>query len=434
MLRENELQLSRFGEFLLRSQVASTHRAPNMVKWVRWFLERVPEEGMSLMDRIDIYVEDVRAVPAYGDGSAAEAEKALRLYFHNFCRNTEWRKKPSNQSLVAPDGKVSPVEAMANMRELLRLRHYSYRTEQTYLEWVERFFGYVAGIDKVEDGAAVLITPEVVKNYLAYLAVQRQVSASTQNQAFSALLFLCREVHCLELGSLLQGIRAKRGPKLPVVMTVAETAMVLEQLTGTTRLMVALIYGGGLRVSECLRLRVKDIDFDNSLLFVRAGKGDKDRSTILPESLKEELKAHLARVKVLHEQDLAAGVGEVYLPDALAIKYKSAAKEWGWQFVFPSKNLSTDPRGGKIRRHHVSDVVVQRAVHDATRRAGIVKPVSVHTLRHSFATHLLLSGVDIRQIQELLGHTNVETTMIYTHVVKDMRNPARSPLDVLGRE
>jgi integron integrase len=272
-----------------------------------------------------------------------------------------------------------------------------------------------------------------VKDYLAYLANRRGVAASTQNQAFSALLFLTGEILHLELGDLKAGLRAKRGQRLPTVLTVEEVRRVLEAMAGTARVMAELLYGGGLRVMECCRLRVKDLDFDNSLIFVRSGKGDKDRTTLLAESVQPALQAHLERVKELHQRDQKAGVGPVWLPDALARKYPEAGKAWGWQWVFPSKTLSTDPRSGAIRRHHVSDMVIQRAVKEAVRKAEIVKPASVHTLRHSFATHLLLHGVDLRQIQDYLGHKNVETTMVYTHVVKDLRSHARSPLDLLRK-
>ena len=278
-----------------------------------------------------------------------------------------------------------------------------------------------------------MITCDCIKDFLAYLATRRNVAASTQNQAFGALLFLCREILHLEIGDLDHAVRAKRGSKLPVVLTVVEVQKVLESMEGTARLMAEIIYGGGLRVMECCRLRVKDLDFDNNLVFVREGKGDKDRSTLMAESVKEPLRKHLERVKELHEEDLAAGAGDVWLPHALAIKYPKAGTAWGWQYVFPSAKLSPDPRGGKIRRYHASDGFLQTAVRTAVQEAGIVKPASVHTLRHSFATHLLLQGVDIRQIQEYLGHAHVETTMIYTHVVKDMRAPAISPLDAMRR-
>ncbi len=268
-------------------------------------------------------------------------------------------------------------------------------------------------------------------SFLTHLATRRQVSAGTQNQAFSALLFLCREVLRIPHLDLETGVRAKKKSRLPVVLSVEETGRLLEAMTGTTRLMAEVLYGGGLRVTECCRLRVKDLDFDNDLVFVREGKGGKDRSTLLAQSVKPELKQHLGRVQELHRKDLNAGVGEARLPGALARKYPNAGKEWGWQFVFPSKQLSVDPQGGKVRRHHISDAAIQSAVREAVKKADIVKPVSVHTLRHSFATHLLLNGVDIRQIQEYLGHANVETTMIYTHVVRDFRSSAVSPLDVM---
>jgi len=282
--------------------------------------------------------------------------------------------------------------------------------------------------------ATAQVNAQGVKDFLAQLAIRDRVSAGTQNQAFSAILFLTGEVLKMELGDLEHTVRARRGHHLPLVLTVEETRSVLAQINGTVRLMAELIYGGGLRVMECCRLRVKDLDFDNNLLFVREGKGDKDRSTLFPEAVQADLQVHLEQVKKLHEEDLAAGVGEVWLPNALDRKYPNAPKEWAWQYVFPSRTLSTDPRSGKVRRHHISDNAIQTAVRAAVRAAGIAKPASVHTLRHSFATHLLLHGVDIRQIQDYLGRVNVETTMIYTHVVKDMRAPATSPLDLMRRE
>jgi integron integrase len=271
-----------------------------------------------------------------------------------------------------------------------------------------------------------------VSDFLTHLAVRRGVSASTQNQAMCAILFLCREVLGVTVEGLALTARAKRGTHLPVVLSMPETSALLEGMRGTPRLMAHLIYGGGLRVSECCELRVRDIDFEQGLVFVRGGKGDKDRSTLLAESGREPLRAHLAAAEQLHLADRAAGLAGVWMPEALGRKYPHAGRELGWFWVFPSQTLSTDPRAGVVRRHHLSDSVVQKAVKAAALRAHIHKPVSVHTLRHSFATHLLLNGVDIRQIQDYLGHANVETTMIYTHVVKDLRSPPRSPLDILG--
>jgi integron integrase len=295
---------------------------------------------------------------------------------------------------------------------------------------MDRFFAYRASIQAVI-GDAYKVTPQAITDYLAYLAIRKRVSATTQNQAFNALLFMCREVLRIELGDVSHNVRAQSGRRLPVVLSVEEVKAMFSHMTGTTKLMAQLIYGGGLRVMECCQLRVKDLDFTSNLIFVRRGKGDNDRSTLLPESLEQALAAHLERVKKLHEQDLADGYGEVAMPGLLTVKYPNAGKEWGWQFVFPSSKLSVDRRDGKIRRFHAVDSTVQSAVRDAVRTAGINKPASVHTLRHSFATTLLLNGVDIRQIQDYLGHRKVETTMIYTHVVKDMRNPATSPLDML---
>ena len=236
----------------------------------------------------------------------------------------------------------------------------------------------------------------------------------------------------VEIENLSSTVRAKRGTRLPVVLSIPETAGLLGAMHGTTWLIAALIYGGGLRVSECCQLRVKDIDFDQGLVFVRSGKGDKDRSTLLAELGRGALQAQLQRSEVLYRADRGSGLAGVWVPDALERKYPNAGRELGWFWVFPSRTLSTDPRAGIVRRHHLSDSVIQKAVKAAARKVKIHKPVSVHTLRHSFATHLLLNGVDIRQIQELLGHANVETTMIYTHVVKELRNPARSPLDLLS--
>jgi integron integrase len=226
-------------------------------------------------------------------------------------------------------------------------------------------------------------------------------------------------------------MRAKRGKRLPVVLLVDEVKVLFKHLSGQTLLMAQLLYGAGLRLMELARLRVKDIDFDANLVFVRSGKGDNDRTTVLPESVKDQLHAHLMKAKTLHEKDLAAGYGEVYLPDALARKYPKAEKEWGWQYVFPSPRLSVDPRSGKIRRHHITNKAIQFAIGKAVEKAHIAKHATVHTLRHSFATHLLMNGVNIREVQSLLGHKNVETTMIYTHVLRDMKSAPQSPLDTL---
>ncbi len=269
-----------------------------------------------------------------------------------------------------------------------------------------------------------------VTQFLSYLAAERNVSASTQNQAKSALLFLYREVLEIELPWLGEVIAAKTPKRLPVVLTATEIRRLLNGTSGTTGLIVSLLYGTGMRLMEGLRLRVKDVEFTRREIVVREGKGNKDRITVLPENLMLPLQNHLQRVKALHEKDLLEGFGEVYLPNALARKYPNAATTWGWQYVFPSSLRSIDPRSGKERRHHVNETSVQRAVREAARVADIHKPVTPHVLRHSFATHLLQSGYDIRTVQELLGHKDVQTTMIYTHVLNRGGRGVVSPLDV----
>lgn len=433
MDKDLEVSLADFGTFLLREHLVQERHAPFLVRWVRQFLESDrPAAGEALEDRVQRFRERLEANEKIADWQVAQAEQAIRLYFVNFRQTTNWRQPARVAKIRSEDGRVDETAAMDHMRERLRLKHYSYRTEKTYIDWVQRFFRYLLEASGTTDRPVV--SPESVRNYLAHLAVQRQVAAGTQNQAFQAILFLCRETLDLELGDMEQTVRAKRGTRLPTVLSVPETCSLLGELEGTLRLMAELIYGGGLRVSECCRLRVKDIDFDNGLVFVRSGKGDKDRSTLLAASVQPALKAHLERVRTLYDQDRASGVAGVSLPDALARKYPNAGTEWAWFWVFPSRQLSTDPRAGVVRRHHVGDGSIQNAIKGAARKVGLHKPVSVHTLRHSFATHLLLHGVDIRQIQDYLGHSNVETTMIYTHVVKDLRNPARSPLDIMRQK
>jgi integron integrase len=311
------------------------------------------------------------------------------------------------------------------LERLLRLRHYSPRTERTYVGWARRYFRYLAATGFARPDT------ETAKAYISYLATRRQVAASTQNQAFNALLFLHRHILLVDLGDMGVTIRARRGQRLPVVLSVDEVRAVLAQLTGTRRLMLELIYGGGLRLSELIRLRIKDIDFDTGTLTVRCGKGDKDRVTLLPKRLRPDLKEHLEKVRAIHERDLAAGAGDAPLPDALRRKYPAAGREWAWQFVFPSAKLSPDAPSRTIRRWHASEATVQKAMKAAVRKAQIAKPASVHTLRHSFATHLLMRGVDIRRIQLLLGHKSVETTMIYTHVLPTVAPSLSSPLDEL---
>ena len=310
------------------------------------------------------------------------------------------------------------------VRQKIRLKHYSIRTEQAYIDWVRRYILYHNKRHPKEMGG-----PEI-EAFLTHLAVDKKVASSTQNQALSALLFLYREVLGVEL-ALLNATRSKKPQRLPVVLTQSEIQSVLAHLDGIHHLMASLLYGAGLRLMECIRLRAKDVDFNYRQLTIRNGKGNKDRVTMLPESSMAALRGHVEKVRLIHQQDLSEGFGEVYLPNALDRKYTSAGSEWGWQYIFPSGNRSLDPRSGKERRHHLSEQVLQRAVKKAVRAAGINKPASCHSLRHSFATHLLESGYDIRTVQELLGHSDVTTTMIYTHVLNKGGKGVRSPLDKL---
>jgi len=331
---------------------------------------------------------------------------------------------PTTAPISATDEAHRPG-LLETVRERLRLKHYSLRTEEAYLGWIKRFVWFHGKRHPREMGAAE------VEAFLSDLAVQRNVASSTQNQALAALLFLYKEVLAIQLPWLDELVRAKRPQRLPTVLTAHETGAVLDQLEGVLGLVARLLYGTGMRLLEGLRLRVKDVDFESRQVTVRDGKGAKDRVTMLPTALLEPLRAHLAKVRALHEDDLASGFGAVWLPDALAVKYPHAPKAWGWQYVFPAGSISTDPRSGARRRHHVDEKALQRAVRGAALAAGVTKPVSPHTLRHSFATHLLESGYDIRTVQELLGHKDVATTMIYTHVLNRGGRGVVSPLDRL---
>jgi len=327
---------------------------------------------------------------------------------------------------VSSDPAARPARLLDQVRAQCRVRHYSLRTERAYVSWSRRFILANGKRHPREMGAAE------VTAFLTALALRDDVAASTQNQALSALLFLYRQVLGVELPWMETVVRAKRPQRLPVVLSRDEVNRLLAALEGTCWLMGALLYGTGMRLMECLRLRVKDVDFDRSEICVREGKGGKDRRVPLPRRLRAALEDRRDRVRVLHAQDVAAGFGRVWLPHALARKYPSAPSELGWQYLFPASRLSSDPRSGEIRRHHVDEAVLQRAVRNARLRAGIAKPASCHTLRHSFATHLLEAGHDIRTVQELLGHKDVATTQLYTHVLARGANGVLSPLDSVG--
>lgn len=308
-------------------------------------------------------------------------------------------------------------------RQAIRRLHYSRRTEEAYIGWIRKFIYWSGKRHPATLGA------RDVSAFLSHLATDRNVAAATQNQALSALLFLYRQVLNMELPWFDDMVRAKRPVRLPVVLSREEMSRLLEQLQDTHWLMASLLYGAGLRLMECLRLRVKDVDFAYRQILIRDGKGGKDRVSMMPESIVQPLQAQLGHAKRLHDFDLREGFGETHLPYALVRKYPRAGFESGWQYVFPSTKRSVDPEDGVIRRHHLDDSVLSRALKEARRRAGIAKPVSAHVLRHSFATHLLQSGYDIRTVQELLGHADVKTTMIYTHVLNRGGKGVQSPLD-----
>ena len=307
--------------------------------------------------------------------------------------------------------------------DAIRLKHYSYRTEQTYKEWIKRYILFHKKRHPAEMGAAE------IQAFLSNLATEKKVAASTQNQALSAILFLYRNVLLIPIAVPTELIRAEKSKTLPTVLTHAEAMAVIRELHGVPQIMAKILYGSGLRLIECLRLRVKDIDFGNRQIIVRDGKGEEDRFTPLPESLIPDLQQHLLTVGHIHQKDLKAGFGEVYLPYALNRKYQRAAREWIWQYIFPALSLSTDLISKKTMRHHADPSYLQRAIRQATKSAGVQKLVSPHTFRHSFATHLLQNGYDIRTVQELLGHKDVKTTMIYTHVLQKGGLAVKSPLD-----
>jgi len=311
------------------------------------------------------------------------------------------------------------------VREQIRVRHYSIRTETSYINWIKQFIRFNQLKHPSEMGAFEIQT------FLTYLAVERNVAASTQNQALCALVFLYRKVLNIDFEELNDMVRAKKPARLPTVFTRGQAQLVLTHLDGTLQLMALLLYGSGLRLLECARLRIKDINFDYKHIIVRNGKGKKDRVTLLPDSIADRLQAHLKEIKLLHDVHLAKGVGSVYMPGALGKKYPNSKTEWAWQYVFPANNLSTDPRSGVRQRHHISEQRLQRAIKKAILNSNIPLQASSHTFRHSFATHLLEAGYDIRTVQELLGHKDIRTTQIYTHVLNKPGMAVNSPLDAL---
>ncbi len=425
--------LPEFQKYIAECKLSSENQIPFYAGWASKFIRFSNAQHDKPNElKIQLFLDHLKKNPKIQDWQLVQAENAVKLYVDHFIKKQKPAlspESPQENQVIFPDA----ATVHQKIREALRIKHYAYSTERTYTDWFQRFYDYVTQ-NKLKDWETRGADKEDVRDFLSYLAIKQHVSSSTQNQAFNALLFLFRNVLQIDLKDLGQTVRAKRGPKLPVVLSPDEVRQLLSHLSGRNLLLIHILYGTGMRLMEAARLRVNDIDFGSNAIFVRGGKGDKDRATLLPDAVKEALREHLAEVRKIHEADLSKGHGAVYLPEGLDKKYRNAAKEWRWQYVFPAANLSVDPRGGLVRRHHINPSTIQSIVADAVRVAGIPKHATVHTLRHSFATHLLMNGVNIREVQELLGHKNVETTMIYTHVMRDMSGAPKSPLDALLAE
>jgi integron integrase len=394
--------------------------------WVKQFvhyLNNVPLQNCSAANARG-FLDSLSKKSNIDKWQIEQARSALKLLCRDFLKMT-WAVKNAVTAGAIHELPQQPSEdqIFRKMQTEIRFLHYSIRTEQTYVQWVRRFL-YFHRTKSVEDLSAV-----DVKAFLEYLAVKKQVSAQTQNQALNAIVFLFRHVLKKEMGEIGEFTRAKQPVRLPVVLAREEAERLMKALRGIYALMAGLLYGSGLRLMECVRLRVKDVDFAQNQIIVRDGKGQKDRITILPKRFHDQLKSQIEIVKKLHDEDVAKGFGEVWLWPSLEQKYKNAAKELIWQYVFPANNLSVDPRSRKVRRHHINENALQKEIKRTVQKLGINKKVSCHTLRHSFATHLLESGYDIRTVQELLGHSDVSTTMIYTHVLNTPGLAVRSPLD-----
>ncbi len=406
-----------FKTYLLARRMASPKAVDFYLHWVRQ-LHRYSHKsvGDSLSrQEIESYLKHLSK--KHEQWQVDQAAQAIKLYQFFVTRN----ETASARRTLGTDDQWRAVAD--DMRNMLRLMHRSHRTENAYLGWVRRFYRFLGGKSPHS------LESSHVKDFMTYLAVEQKVSASTQNQAFNAILFLFRHTLDKDIDDIAEAVRAKRTRRPPVVLTRSEIERLFENMRGINLLMASMIYGCGLRLAECISLRIKDIDFEREAITVRAGKGDKDRETVLPGSLKDDLKAHMEQIRAIYNADRDIDANGVMIPDALERKYPNAGKEWPWFWVFPSYKISTDPRTGIVRRHHVHRNNLQKAIKSAGKYAVISKRITVHTLRHTFATHMLDNGYDIRTIQDLLGHTDLRTTMIYTHVVSKNRHGVKSPLD-----
>jgi integron integrase len=410
--------LRAYESFLISKGTIKSQYVPFYLKWVSdcYSFLNEPLSNRLGSDQKKQFLSDM--AKGHEDWQVKQADTALRLYDYFLSKQV----MPTNStSSPSPAERWKPLEE--KMRNALRLRHRSLSTEKTYLIWLRSFMVFIG--EKLPDK----LEGRDLQDFLSNLAVEKKVSPSTQNQALNAIVFLYRHVLDKNIDQELSAVRAKQRRHLPVVLTLKEIESIFDQLPGTLKLMAMLIYGCGLRLHECLQLRVKDIDIEQNMVIVRSGKGDKDRRTMLAEVLKDDLIRHLLEIRSVYDKDRREQLNGVWLPGALEKKYPNAGKEWGWFWVFPSRSLSVDPRTNLVRRHHVHPVLLQKAFKAAVGKAGITKQASVHTLRHSFATHLLEAGYDIRTIQQLLGHRNLQTTMIYTHVASKNALGVRSPLD-----
>jgi len=409
--------ISEFQSYLLTTKHIKEKYIPYYVKWVSECYSYLTEpfENRLTSDKKQGFLKHLSK--NHEDWQVNQADYALRLYQFFLSRDQQDKQK----YLVGKSDTWKELED--ETRTTLRLRHRSLSTEKTYLGWLRRFRGFI------QEKATEHLEGKDLQDFLSHLAVDKKVSSSTQNQALNALVFVYKHVLDKDIENTINAVRARQKRRLPVVLSGREVAQIFDKMSGLHRFMAMLTYGCGLRLNECLSLRIKDVDLEQNMVIVRSGKGDEDRRTVLPERLKDELIHHIASVKPLYDGDRAQNLNGVALPGALERKYPNASKEWGWFWLFPSKSLSIDPRTHIVRRHHVHPAVLQRAFKAAVSKTGITKHVSVHTLRHSFATHLLEKGYDIRTIQELLGHKQLQTTMIYTHVAKKNILGVRSPLD-----
>jgi integron integrase len=411
------MNLSGFGNYLEFCRNVPKKQRSFYIRWVEAFVRFCETHGgySEPEKRIDPFLQEFGR--RREQWQVDQAKEAARLYCYFVNKSG---KAQDDQGRVGVEDWKSAGEGMARM---LRLKQRSYRTEQSYMTWLRQFYLHVRQLSPAE------LTDRQIVDFLSYLAVERRVAKSTQNVAFNALLFFYRHVLEKQIGDIQGVVRSKAKVRLPTVLSQGEVLRLIEKLDGVHALMAKVIYGGGLRRDECLRLRVQDLDFERHTITIREGKGDKDRQTLFPVSVAEEMRAHLEKVRRLYEGDRKAGLAGVYLPNALDRKYPKAPTEWIWFWVFPSEKVSLDPRANVVRRHHASADMLRKAMRRAVLAAGLDKRATTHTLRHSFATHLLESGTDIRTIQQLLGHVDLETTMIYTHVATKNVLGVRSPLD-----